>query len=127
MLTAPEVFQVGVSGAPVVDFIAAPPPIEPYMGLPQANAADYEQGSNLPLAGKLQGKLLMTIGTSDVNVTFNHAMRMANAFIKAGKFFDLLVFPEETHGLTPPALAYYTEARNRYLVEHLITHPESAR
>jgi dipeptidyl aminopeptidase/acylaminoacyl peptidase len=124
LLTAPEVFKVGVSGAPVVDFVAAPSPIEPYMGLPQEKAADYDQGSNLPLAGKLQGKLLMTIGTSDVNVTFNHTMRMANAFIKAGKFFDLIVMPEESHGLTPPALAYYTEARNRYLVEHLITHPE---
>ncbi|MEO8450880.1 MAG: DPP IV N-terminal domain-containing protein [Gemmatimonadota bacterium] len=123
MLTAPEVFSVGVSGAPVVDFMAATSPIEPYMGLPQANPGDYDQGSNLPLAGRLEGKLLMTIGTSDVNVTFNHTMRMVNAFIKAGKFFDLIVLPEETHGLTPAALAYYNEARNRYLVEHLITHP----
>ncbi len=61
----------------------------------------------------------MTIGTSDVNVTFNHTMRMADAFIKAGKRFDLIVFPGETHGLTPGALAYYKEARARYFVEHL--------
>lgn len=89
------------------------------VGLPQENRDGYAQGSNIPLAGKLQGKLLMTIGTSDVNVTFNHTMRLADAFIKAGKHFDLIVMPEETHGLTPAAAAYYTEARARYFVEHL--------
>ena len=119
MLTAPDVFKVGFAGAPVVDLLAHSAPIEPYMGLPQENREGYAQGSNIPLAGKLQGKLMMTIGTSDVNVTFNHTMRMADAFIKAGKHFDLLVMPEETHGLTPAGLAYYYEARARYFVEHL--------
>jgi len=119
LLTAPDVFHVGVSGAPVVDFIAATAPIEPYMGLPQDNVEGYQQGSNVLLADKLKGKLLIVIGTSDVNVTFNHTMRMANALIKANKFFDLIVMPEETHGLTPPAMAYYREARDRYFVEHL--------
>ena len=61
----------------------------------------------------------MTIGTTDVNVTFNHTMRMADAFIKAGKHFDLMVLPEESHGLTPAAFAYYKEARAQYFVEHL--------
>jgi dipeptidyl aminopeptidase/acylaminoacyl peptidase len=119
MLTAREVFKVGFAGAPVVDLLAHSSPIEPYMGLPQENRDGYAQASNIPLASKLQGKLLMTIGTSDVNVTFNHTMRMADAFIKAGKHFDLIVMPEETHGLTPSALAYYKEARARYFVEHL--------
>jgi dipeptidyl aminopeptidase/acylaminoacyl peptidase len=119
MLTAPDVFKVGVAGAPVVDLLAHSSPIEPYMGLPQDNRDGYAQGSNIPLAGKLQGKLMIMIGTSDVNVTFNHTMRLSDAFIKAGKYFDLIVMPEETHALTPAALAYYTEARARYFVEHL--------
>jgi dipeptidyl aminopeptidase/acylaminoacyl peptidase len=119
LLTAPDVFQVGVSGAPIVDFAAARSPIEPYMGLPQDNVEGYEQGSLVKLADKLKGKLLIAIGTSDVNVTFEHTMRLANAFIKANKHFDLIVMPEETHALTPSAMAYYTEARNQYFVEHL--------
>jgi dipeptidyl aminopeptidase/acylaminoacyl peptidase len=120
MLTAPEVFKVGVAGAPVVDFLAHSSPIEPYMGLPQENREGYAQGSNVPLADRLQGRLLMTIGTADVNVTFNHTMRLADAFIKAGKYFDLIVMPGETHGLTPAAMAYYKDARARYFVEHLM-------
>ncbi len=119
LLTAPDVFHVGVSGAPVVDFIAASRPIEPYMGLPQDNPTGYEQGSNVLLADRLEGKLLLHIGTVDVNVTFNHAMRMVDSLIKANKFFDLLVMPEEAHGLTPPAMDYYREARARYFMEHL--------
>lgn len=106
MLTAPEVFKVGVSGAPVVDLLAHPGPIEPDMGLPQDNPEGYAQGSNVTSAGRLQRKLLITIGTSDVSV-------------KAGKRFDLIVFPGETHGLTPAAMAYYEDARARYFVEHL--------
>jgi dipeptidyl aminopeptidase/acylaminoacyl peptidase len=120
LLTAPEVFKVGVAGAPVVDFLAHSAPIEPYMGLPQENREGYAQGSNIGLADRLQGRLLITIGTSDVNVTFNHTMRMADAFIKAGKHFDLVVMPGETHGLTPAGMAYYKDARARYFVEHLM-------
>jgi dipeptidyl-peptidase-4 len=89
------------------------------MGTPQSNPDGYDQGSNVRLADKLQGKLLITIGTADVNVTFNHTMRLINAFIKANKFYDLLVLPGESHAQTPAAQAYYIEARNRYLAEHL--------
>ena len=126
LLTAPDVFKVGFAGAPVVDLLAHSSPIEPYMGLPQDNRDGYAQASNIPLAGKLQGKLLMTIGTSDVNVTFNHTMRLADAFIKAGKHFDLIVMPGEAHGLTPAGLAYYKEARARYFLEHLNAGPPPA-
>ncbi len=119
MLTAPNIFKVAVAGAPVVDLLG----VEPYLGSPEKNAADYERVSNLPLADKLQGRLMMTTGTSDPGAPFGSVMRMANAFIKAGKHFDLIVFPEEEHQLSPAAMAYYTEARNRYFVEHLISTP----
>ena len=119
LLTAPDTFHVGVAGAPVVDFIAEWQPIEPYMGLPQDNPDGYSQGSNLLLADRLRGKLLMQIGTADVNVTFNHTMRMAHALIRAGKLFDLLVMPGETHQPTFAGALYYRHARNSYLVEHL--------
>ncbi len=119
LLTAPETFHVGVAGAPVVDFIAEWQPIEPYMGLPQDNPEGYAQGSNLLLADRLEGKLLIQIGTGDVNVTFNHTMRMAHAFIRANKLFDLLVMPGETHQPTLTGALYYRHARNSYFVEHL--------
>jgi dipeptidyl aminopeptidase/acylaminoacyl peptidase len=89
------------------------------MGLPQQNPEGYEYASNLRLADRLKGKLMIAIGTSDTNATFGATMRMSDALIRAGKRFDLVVLPEQPHNLSGAALAYYYEARNRYLVEHL--------
>ncbi|HEX7115160.1 MAG TPA: DPP IV N-terminal domain-containing protein [Steroidobacter sp.] len=115
LLTAPDFFKVGVAGAPVVELLG----LESLLGLPEENPELWEATSNLPIAGNLTGKLLMTTNTSDPGASFGSAMRMVNAFIKAGKHFDLIVFPGEEHALRPAALAYYIEARNRYFVEHL--------
>jgi len=119
LLTAPEVFKAGVSGAPVVDLIGRANRIEAYMGTPQSNQEGYARASNVLIADRLQGKLLLTIGTSDSNVTFTHTMRMVDALLKAGKRFDLIVQPGETHFLSSPAQRYYQEARARFFVEHL--------
>ena len=71
MLTAPDLYKVGVAICPVYDFddhLAVA--IEPYMGLPVDRPEAYRAASNLDIAHKLQGKLLMIHGTSDVNATF---------------------------------------------------------
>lgn len=119
LLTAPEVFKVGVAGAPVVDLHGRSNRIEPYMGTPQTNPTGYAQASNVALADRLQGKLLLAIGTSDSNVTFTHSMRMVDALVKAGKLFELIVLPGEAHILSPSGQRYYVEARAKYFVEHL--------
>jgi len=119
LLTEPDVFKVGVVGAPVVDLNARANRIEPYMGTPQSNPAGYTRASNVLIADRLQGKMLLAIGTSDSNVTFSHSMRMVDALVKAGKHFDLIVLPGETHFLSPAALRYYRDARARFFVEHL--------
>jgi dipeptidyl aminopeptidase/acylaminoacyl peptidase len=119
MLIAPEIFKVGVSGAPVVDLIGRANRIEPYMGTPLTNPAGFARASNVALADRLTGKLLIAIGTSDSNVTFTHSMRMVRALVDAGKHFDLVVLPGETHLLSPAGQRYYVEARARFLVEHL--------
>ncbi len=119
MLTEPSTYKVGVAAIPVVDLTAARHPIEPYMGLPQESVEGYAQASNIPLADRLQGKLLIIASTSDTNATFSATMRMADAFIKARKHFDLVVLPGEEHNFSPSAYAYYIEAQNSYLVEQL--------
>lgn len=120
MLLAPEVYHVGVSSAPIVEFASGmPQPIEPYMGLPQDNPDGYEYASNLKLAGNLKGKLLLTIGTSDVNTPFAHTIKMVEALVRAGKPHDLVVLPEQNHVLTGAGLEYWRDAVRRYFVEHL--------
>ncbi|MDA2930967.1 S9 family peptidase, partial [Acidobacteria bacterium AH-259-O06] len=118
MLLAPDVYHVGVAGSPSSQVWA-----EGKMGLPKNNKQGYEYSSNLRVARNLKGKLLMIIGTSDINgPSFAETMKMVEAFIRAGKPYDLAVFPEQphpTHKWTPVSFRYMQEAIRRYFQEHL--------
>ncbi len=118
MLLAPDVYHVGVAGSPSSQVWA-----EGKMGLPKNNKQGYEYSSNLRVAGNLKGKLLLIIGTSDINgPSFAETMKMVEAFIRAGKPYDLLVFPEQPHPTskwTPVSFRYMQEAIRRYFQEHL--------
>lgn len=52
----------------------------------------------MELAKNLKGHLLLVTGDMDKNVNPAHTLRMADALIKAGKNFDMLVLPGKTHG-----------------------------
>ncbi len=120
MLLAPDVYHVGVSGSPVVELESvAWVPVEPYMLKPAENPEGYAYASNLTIADRLAGKLLITIGTADVNTPFAQTMRMAEALIRADKPFDLLVLPDQAHGLQGQSMTYFQNAVARYFVEHL--------
>ncbi|MCP3138596.1 S9 family peptidase [Pyxidicoccus xibeiensis] len=106
MLTAPEFFKAGYAGAPgALEEEALIN--EPYLNVPSANPAGYAAGSNLALAGRLQGHLKLMHGTSDVNATLSTTMRMADALIRAGKHFELLIMPGQPHSPEPPGDRYY--------------------
>jgi dipeptidyl aminopeptidase/acylaminoacyl peptidase len=119
MVLAPEFYRVGVSIYPVGDLYDHWNLIESYMDLPNANPAGYQQASSYRLADRVRGNLLLIHGTSDVNATFSATMKMVDALTRAGKPYDLVVFPDETHSMTPPAVAYRTAAMTRYLIKHL--------
>ncbi|WNG60146.1 S9 family peptidase [Archangium gephyra] len=118
MLTAPQVFKAGYAGAPgaleeeaIIN--------EPYLGLPSENPAGYQAGSNLALAGNLQGALKMMHGTSDVNASLSTTMRMADALIRAGKHFELLIMPGQPHSPQSAAARYYLDDINQFFVRNL--------
>lgn len=120
LLHAPDVYHVGVAKAPIIDLYYGNA-MEVYMGLPAENREAYEYASNLPLAGNLEGKLLMVHGTHDFSVPFSQTVRMAEAFIRAGKHFDMLVLPGQDHvyWYEQEIGRYVVDATRRYFVEHL--------
>jgi len=67
------------------------------MGLPASNPAGYEYSSIMHHVSRIKGKLLLIHGMIDENVHFRHTARLVNAFIAAGKEYELLVFPDERH------------------------------
>lgn len=122
MLTAPDVFHVGVALCPG-DLTEAQAINEPYMGLPQDNPEGYAAGSNPALAANLKGKLLMIHGTADRNAPFSTTMRMAPALIRAGKIHDLAVIPQADHYFAGLYQRYAMERMISYFKEHLDSNP----
>ena len=96
------------------------------MGLPQEIREAYQYASNIRLAGSLKGKLLLIIGTSDVNTRFAYTMRIVDALARANRPFDMLVLPEQNHarrGVASDMRAYWQDRVRQYFQEHLT--PES--
>jgi dipeptidyl aminopeptidase/acylaminoacyl peptidase len=95
---------------------------ELYQGYPVQD--DYAAQSNVTMAGKLAGHLLLEHGDVDDNVHPVETMRFVDALIKANKGFDMLFVPNMAHG---EANNYLVRRRWDYFVEHLIgiTPPEN--
>ena len=88
---------------------------EAWMGWPIG--PHYAEQSNVTMAHKLKGKLLLTVGEVDRNVDPASTMQVVNALIKANKDFDLIVFPGGGHGVG--GSSYGTRRRNDFFVRHL--------
>jgi dipeptidyl-peptidase-4 len=101
MFKAPEIFRVGVSGAPVSDWTTYDTHYtERYLGRPQDNAAGYEASSALTHASALRGSLLVVHGMADDNVLFLHSTKIFRTLQDLGKRFDIMIYPGAKHGLT---------------------------
>lgn len=101
LLLAPDVFKVGVAGAPVTDWHNYDTIYtERYMGLPDQNRDRYNATSNVRNADKLEGKLLIVHNIEDDNVLFQNTMQMADALERAGKQFYMQIYPQKTHGVS---------------------------
>jgi dipeptidyl aminopeptidase/acylaminoacyl peptidase len=119
LVLAPETYHVGIATYPVGDlYDHAASAIEPYMGLVHSNRAGYDYASSLRLIDNLKGKLMLVVGTSDVNATFSATMKVVEALTRAGKPYDLKIFLEQNHGLAG-VQDYWQETVRQYLVEHL--------
>jgi dipeptidyl-peptidase-4 len=73
---------------------------ERYMGLPSSNEAGYRLGSPISFAEGLKGKLLIVHGSGDDNVHIQGTERLVDRLIELGKPFDLMVYPNRTHGIS---------------------------
>jgi dipeptidyl-peptidase-4 len=110
---APDVFKVGVSGAPVSAWDGYDTAYtERYMSTPQKNPEGYRTGNVMEYVSNIRGKLLLIHGMLDENVHFRHVARLINALIRHRIHYDLLLFPDERH-------MPRREADRVYLNEHL--------
>ena len=93
-------FAAGVSVAPVTDWrLYDTIYTERFMRTPQENPDGYDN-SPVHKADDLTGELLLIHGTGDDNVHFQNTVQLANALQAADKQFDLMIYPNRTHGIS---------------------------
>lgn len=116
LLRHPELFKVGMSGAPVTDFQDYDTHYtERYLGIPAEQPEAYRLSNVLTYAAELERPLLVVHGLTDDNVYFLHSLKLSNAFFQHGKRFELLPMPG-THMLYDPAqtLKLWTRTLNLF-------------
>jgi dipeptidyl-peptidase-4 len=121
-MTHSQVFRAGISVAPVTDSRNYDTIYtERYLGLLPDAAKAYDDTSEPRRAGDLYGSLLLVHGTSDDNVHFQNTIQMIDALVKAGKQFNLMLYPNKTHGISGPAAqAHLLHAIENHLTRELM-------
>lgn len=122
MFRYPDVYQVGMSVAPVPDQRLYDTIYqERYMGLPQQNADDYRAASPISHAEGLRGSLLLMHGSGDDNVHFQGSQELINRLVQLGKQFDFMEYPNRSHCICEGqgTTEHVYQTLTRYLLTHL--------
>jgi len=105
MTEHPLAFSAGVAGAPVTDWTLYDTHYtERYLGNPAIDRAPYDESDVTRRAGRLARPLLIIHGLADDNVVFDHSAKMMGALQQAGRPFETMVYPGQTHRIAEPAL-----------------------
>ncbi len=104
-LTHSQTFKIGIAGGTVADWRDYDSIYtERYMQTPQDNVDGYKKSSPVSSAKDLHGKLLLIHGAIDDNVHMANTVQFVYELQKAGKQFQLMVYPKSRHGVTDPVL-----------------------
>ncbi|WP_394822550.1 DPP IV N-terminal domain-containing protein [Pendulispora albinea] len=124
ILRRPDVFKVGVAGAPVADPADYDAFAERFLGVPPN--PDYTPASLLTWAARPPSPtapirpLLLIHGTADDNVYILHSLKFAEAMARAGRPVEFMPLIGQTHMVTDPDSHAAVEKRTaEYFREHL--------
>ena len=99
-LTHSKTFSAGIASGPVTDWkLYDTIYTERYMLTPTENADGYAKSSCVAAAKNLHGKLLIVHGMMDDNVHMQNSVQLADALQRAGKEFELMLYPQARHGI----------------------------
>ena len=105
-LTHSTSFSMGIAGGTVTDWRNYDSIYtERYMRLPEHNVEGYARTAPRLAAAQLSGRLLLLHGTMDDNVHVQNTLQFAYELQRAGKPFELMLYPKSRHGVTDPLQA----------------------
>ncbi len=120
-LTHSKSFKMGIAGGTVADWRDYDTIYtERYMGTPQNNPEGYRRSSPVHFAKDLHGRLLLIHGAIDDNVHMQNTIQFVYELQKAGKQFDLMIYPKSRHGVTDPLLLkHMRQMMTDFILENL--------
>lgn len=93
---------------------------ERFMRTPQENPDGYDLNSPIYYADRLKGKFLLIHGMADDNVHFQNSVDFAEALIQAGKKFDMMFYPDQSHGIYKRGAGMHLRSlTTEYILENL--------
>jgi dipeptidyl-peptidase-4 len=99
-LTHSKTFAAGIASGPVTDWkLYDTIYTERYMLTPKDNPDGYAKSSCVAAAKNLSGKLLIVHGMMDDNVHMQNSVQLTDALQRAGKDFELMLYPQSRHGI----------------------------
>ncbi len=120
-LTHSKSFKIGIAGGSVTDWRDYDSIYtERYMQTPQNNPEGYKKSSPVHAAKDLHGKLLLIHGAIDDNVHMQNTIQFVYELQKAGKQFELMLYPRQRHGVNDPVqLKHMRQMMTDFIVENL--------
>ena len=120
-LTHSRSFKMGIAGGSVTDYALYDSIYtERYMQTPQLNPAGYDRTNILKAAKDLNGRLLLIHGVMDDNVHMQNTTKFVYELQKAGKQFDLMLYPNQRHGVNnPPQVHHMYSMMTDYILKNL--------
>lgn len=116
-----DIFRVAIAGAPVTLWIFYDTGYtERYMGHPEHNEQGYYLGSVAMQAEKFPSepnRLLLLHGFLDENVHFAHTSILLSFLVRAGKPYDLQIYPQERHSIRVPESGEHYELHLLYYLQ----------
>uniref|UniRef100_A0A2K6EVZ8 dipeptidyl-peptidase IV n=1 Tax=Propithecus coquereli TaxID=379532 RepID=A0A2K6EVZ8_PROCO len=113
--------MVAIAGAPVTLWIFYDTGYtERYMGHPDQNEQGYYLGSVAMQAEKFPSepnRLLLLHGFLDENVHFAHTSILLSFLVRAGKPYDLQIYPQERHSIRVPESGEHYELHLLYYLQ----------
>ena len=118
-LTHSKTFKVGIAAFPVTDWRHYDTIYtERYMRTPASNPEGYRRSSALDAASSLHGRLLIYHGMMDDNVHMHNTLLFIDRLQRAGKQFDLMLYPLDRHGIGRGS-QHEREMTLRYILSNL--------
>ncbi|MFP4366449.1 MAG: S9 family peptidase [Bacteroidales bacterium] len=120
MTKGADVFKLGISGAPVTNWrFYDTVYTERYMRTPQENPDGYDDNSPINHVDKLRGKFMIIHGTADDNVHMQNTIEMVDRMIEEDKQFELLLYPNHSHGIRGNAAYHMYSGITDFILENL--------